>query len=745
MTRGLGLRQPAFNLGSIFHEAMLSCVTVSKHVIMQPVVYTTVLRRRRENGTGHYSKNSKESAATLMTYDIDYGTFVAFPAQREKPAIKPAPPYDINYGTFVVFPKQGVKKTAAPVQRFGNTKTVGKTPSKVPNKQDAPPEKIVPEQKRESPETTTSLRAASESPQPDIGFASLNDSNSLEIIIDAGSGISVDEQQNIIEQINNDIADKRQKSLAIGLNAEKGLRNRFKAKKNGGAFPLLVNFIALAALAGGVFALQFIQNEAYVRIREGTRIFNTGERAIIEEIRRETASLLLAKDQEINMLSSLLYDVEAQLRDLVAGGGMLTGEQLILQESLMMRRESYHAALVTAREERAHILTAARSREIIVQNLFDYRIREDAAEELSGWESPQAPVRYDDARAELARISGEQARATRVENQVAAFFETANRQITARHFDNAEQTIRGLADFLDAPDFHGLVAIQARKELYIMTANALRTLLEEKRDAHETLAAANESLLAAREALAQISDTPMADYIIEAMLRQEIARLGQELGEIENIMNIETAAFTQVIAQFENTIGNLQSANTTLNTQVSNLQSENATLNTQASNLQSANATLNTQMSSLQAANTTLNTQVSNLQSENTALNAQVSNLQSENITLSSQAGNLQSASATLNTQMSGLQSENIALNTQIGDLQSANATLNTQMSNLQSQIGALQAENVTLISQAGNLQENLNAQIQAVENLRQDVQSLRTVNVSLNNQLAELRQALAN
>jgi len=233
----------------------------------------------------------------------------------------------VGYGTFVVFPKQDAGKVTTPIRV--PTAFVG------------------------------------ESPIPQTG------SDTSEIIIDASSGIPVEEQQEILVQING-IAEKNRRSLSAGAENKGGLGKHFKAKKNDGLFPVLVNFFAIAALVGGLFALYSLQSEAYVRAREGTRVFNTTERVIIEEIRRKTNDLLLTKDLEIAILTAWLAEVEAQL-ELIAGYEMLSLEQMITYDRLVVRQGELRVALALAREERSRILNESRRYEAVLQSQFNTR------------------------------------------------------------------------------------------------------------------------------------------------------------------------------------------------------------------------------------------------------------------------------------------------------------------------------------------------------------------------------------
>jgi len=139
-----------------------------------------------------------------------------------------------------------------------------------------------------------------------------NIQDSSGIVFDAKSGISEEEQREILAKINN-ITEKNRLSLSEGEGKSK--KTRFKAKKSGGRFPAIVNIIAFAALAGGLAILISTQGKTDARIRTGTKVYNIAERALIEEIRRETqnAAAAGAELERLNMEQSRAAAIEAQM------------------------------------------------------------------------------------------------------------------------------------------------------------------------------------------------------------------------------------------------------------------------------------------------------------------------------------------------------------------------------------------------------------------------------------------------
>jgi len=447
------------------------------------------------------------------------------------------------------------------------------------------------------------------------GRTTANETGGAEILIDTSSGISEEEQREILIQING-IAEKNRKSLSAGTQTGEGSGKRFKAKKSGGLFPVMVNFFALAVLAGGFFALHTFQRDANTQAREGTRVFSDIERSLIDEIRRETSALLAAKDMEINAILGSLGDVESQLQELLLGSEVLTLEQQAIQEQLLIQLEERRAALAMAREERSQILEEARSREAILQAQLDARIREMDA--IAAGHSAELAATRD----ELARVSREQAQAAAVEAQVAAFFANIHTRVAESRFDEAEQTIASLREFINSPAFHGIRAIQARRDLYIQASEALEVLLEEHRIAHNAMIAG--SLPPDREA--------------ESRLQEEIVRLEDELASAREAIVAGDAGAALHIAQLQSSITTLQSTNTTLTTQ-------NATLTTQVGTLQ-GNLTTQTQTAE------NLRQEAAAHQTQIASLNQTVSARDNTIRELEEQTTSQEQTIATLNTQL---------------------------------------------------------------------------------------------
>jgi len=338
--------------------------------------------------------------------------------------------------------------------------------------------------------------------------------------------LSEDERKEILAKING-IVEKRRSSLSQDINAAPG--KRFKAKKHGGLFPILVNVLAVLILAGGFLALYSFQADVGVQAREGTRVFTDVERTLIEEIRRETNALLAAKDMEIAMILASLADIEMQIQELMAGGGELSQEQLDLQAHLRAMYEERQSALTEAREDRVRILYEARLREVAIQAQVDARLREFDNGAAAGIRESYA-ADLEAAREELARLAREQDLAMRMESQVAGLFANVQRQVAEGNFDGAAGTVEGLQLALGGSDFQGLRGMQTRRELYALTTQTLEILIASASIVMNGTAGSIVTQAAeSARLIAQLEDS-IAD------LRLANEALGQEMDERDDII-----------------------------------------------------------------------------------------------------------------------------------------------------------------------------------------------------------------
>jgi chromosome segregation ATPase len=356
------------------------------------------------------------------------------------------------------------------------------------------------------------------------------------IVFDTGSGLSEEEQREILAKINR-IAEKNRRSLAGGTEAALAAgkikkKTPFKAKKTGRVFPLLVNAVAAALLAGGFLLLSSFQGKTGAQIREGAKVYNSAERALIGEIRKETASRIEAKENEISQIVSQLSDVDSQLQALHSNNQELTAEQRAAEEKLRAMQDEYRASLGVLQDERSRILEDSRQREASLRAQLEARSKELAAVA----EQSAAALNY--AQGELERLSSEQEKAAAIEAQLGGYLASADDQIHKDQLAAAGETLKTMRTFLNTPNFQGIRAIQSKKEFYTRTITAMETMIEEMRKNRAAGSGVNveteKNLAELQSKNAQLEETVAALNKTIAAFSSEGAGVAQRLAELES-------------------------------------------------------------------------------------------------------------------------------------------------------------------------------------------------------------------
>jgi myosin heavy subunit len=281
-----------------------------------------------------------------------------------------------------------------------------------------------------------------------------------EIFIDANSGISVEEQNEILSGING-IAEKNRRTLSEGSTGKKAA---VKAKKSGAFFPVLVNAASIIILAAGCFLLLSFNVRKDVQIREGSGTVSLSARALIEEIRRETAAKIASKDREIELIRSRLEDVDAQLRFLYSSNSMLTGDGFTETE-LLAFQNAYRMELSLLQNERSQILEDSRSRETQLRS------------------QPDGGSGESSTALELERLTREQERAAAIDAQFSGGLAAINDFIQKDQFDQAAAATADLRVFLNTGSFQSIRTFQEKKEHYSRTLDSVEAMIEEIRKA----------------------------------------------------------------------------------------------------------------------------------------------------------------------------------------------------------------------------------------------------------------------
>ncbi|GHV66900.1 hypothetical protein AGMMS49928_02720 [Spirochaetia bacterium] len=430
--------------------------------------------------------------------------------------------------------------------------------------------------------------------------------DNTEIVFETDSGISVEEQREILSGLET-LTEKNHLELP---------ESSFKipAKKKGGLFPLLINAAAVILVAGGFFLLFSFHGQEDLKVREGTVVLGITERALIQEIRKETAREITAKEREITDMIDKLADVdievqelqkaadrqlnerEAELRAIMAREIEAERQRLMAQNlseaaiaerlrafdaerilrldgelnsfraqleterqqsagNLQRLQEEYRTSLTNLQTERAQILEASRIREANQKAQAEKQLGE-----LSG-RYEQSRAELGTAQEELRRLSSEQERAALVEGQLAGFYSSVQNQLHAEQLKEAGDTLNAMREFINTPSFRNVRALQNRKDMHLAAIAAFQGLID------ETLK------------VRQLSSVPPVDEeAVKAPLNAQISALNLQLQDQKN----EIAALQKNAAEgsgLGRQVTELQSQVTVLQKDKDALQAQHDTLN----------------------------------------------------------------------------------------------------------------------------------------------------------------------
>ena len=409
------------------------------------------------------------------------------------------------------------------------------------------------------------------------------------IVFDHSSGISLEEQQEILAGINAMTGGNR-------LATEAAVP---KAKKRGFLFPLFVNAGAVILLAAGFLLLSHFHVQEEQGIRESSATLGLTERALIQEIRQETSRQIREKENQIRNILSMLSTIDAEYRVLQDSIGILTEAQQERAAALLQMQEEYRHTLSGLQEERALIIEDSRMREAVLRAQAEERTRELAAraEEREiefAAQIEQRELHLGAVMEELRNLSTEQERLARAESQMSAYYAIANNHINEGRLGEASAVLRTMREFLAAPSLQGIRAMDARRQTHLAAISALEGAVAEAGRLTETVA-----LLEAAPAQPGVpaftpdvqDDAVLAQALADlAELNARNAALSQQVEAQEQVISATGTEQTRLIAEHVSTIAGLQTENQRLNaantTQQQTLTTQQQTLNQRLGEIQ---------------------------------------------------------------------------------------------------------------------------------------------------------------
>lgn len=422
-------------------------------------------------------------------------------------------------------------------------------------------------------------------------------------------GVSAEDQEEILKEIEKVASDHR-----ISVSAES---LAFTARRNGAVFPILVNVVGLAILAGGVFGLAYLFQTGEQQLRESAQVVVTAESRLIEEIRRETEQQIAEREAEIASIQDQLDSISSERAQIAAD----IDQQLAAREAEL--RSEFDAALAAERqrllglnlseaeiEQRLAEFQAERQREFDAQLAAarDRSLQEQAAleAELNQLEQQfsaslsaantarqellaESEQRLSDlqqefeanlaaseaqlgqAEAQLAELARQREREELVRAQIRGLYETTADAIESSDFDAARGRLRDLRTLLNEENTLRLEALREQRPVELFLIGSLESLVgyEERFGNPETIGRLSDAGLVqqvtelaerAARAAAGGNTTEAARLYREALtvipaVEESSAFLGQQVGVADaREQEAINAAAEQIVIQGRNAL-----------------------------------------------------------------------------------------------------------------------------------------------------------------------------------------------
>jgi len=394
-----------------------------------------------------------------------------------------------------------------------------------------------------------------------------------EIVFDAASGIPVEEQKEILDKING-IAEKNRVMLSQGAGSQKGKKRGktpvINAKKSGAFFPLAVNITAVVILCGCVMFLVLFNVRVDAGIRTGNAVYNLTEKALVEEIRKDTAEKIAEKEMEISLISFRLKEVGERLLQLQSGSQDLTGEQLAAREQLLALQNSYGENLSVLQDERSRILGDARSKETALRAQFGQGTGELTAPRQG------VSTETDSAMIELEHLSSEQEKIAAIDAHLAGGLASVSALVQTGQYEQAAGTIESLRLFCNNNSLAAARSYQPKKEIYNQTIDSMEIIVDEMRK----FQAVNSEGWALFEKNTQLEET-----VAEMQKTIDTFSAGSS-GQARRLTELEGS-----VSSLRASVSSLEARVTERDRTISSLNTEKATLTQTVTDLQTLNDT----------------------------------------------------------------------------------------------------------------------------------------------------------
>jgi len=337
-----------------------------------------------------------------------------------------------------------------------------------------------------------------------------------EFVLDEDSGISEEDQKEIIQEI-----EKASQESRISVTPE---TMTVKAGKKGFLFPLLVNIFFVLLLAGGGYALYYLfQRGETVLMEEGGAIVSA-EGKLIAELRKESEAALQAKNREIDQIQANLQNIDKQRQELQSSMDEKVAAREVELRSVLeaelaaerdrLRQQGVAEADITSRlqtletektaefqteletfrqqaeeerllqEEKLRALQQEYQQNLAQAEADRQRVREEAdareAELQARLDAQTAQLEQAtlDARAALEELAALQEKQNLAAGQLTGFYSQVKQNLQEGDYDGAREDLQAIREYLDDPSVATLPNILQRREIELFVVDSISSLVE---------------------------------------------------------------------------------------------------------------------------------------------------------------------------------------------------------------------------------------------------------------------------
>ncbi|AHC13872.1 hypothetical protein [Salinispira pacifica] len=418
---------------------------------------------------------------------------------------------------------------------------------------------------------------------------------------DSSQGISQEELEGINRKINEVASANR-----IDVRPD---TFQLQSTKRGIGLPLMVNFLSLLVLAAGLAVMFYFFRQNESNIEREVQTLSSTEGRLLEVLREEAEANLAAKEAEIAEIQNRLQQVETERSNLarnfderLAAREQLLREELeseleaererlraqgLSEEEIQQRiaqireekeaelsqalasfqteleeeraqaeaalaqiEDEYSSELAAADQARAELQAEARAREEALQAQLD-AAREEQQQELD-----EASREVSEARSALEELNARQEEEQALASQLNGFYSRIRTQISNDNYEQAQNTIELLRNFLSTPAFLETESLSRRRDTELFLADSLSRLItsNQRRNTESTSLARTAELVGEIQAIygqaAQLQNRGEGEQALE--LYREAVNLIPEISR--SYQALEQADERQDQAALENAV-----------------------------------------------------------------------------------------------------------------------------------------------------------------------------------------------